>query len=54
MSKARKKDAPEELKGWEEIAGSLGQPVCFGLGMKELAIFSFPLSFVGVFLAEIA
>ncbi len=27
--------------------------VMFSLGMKEMAIFSFPLSFVGVFLAEI-
>ncbi len=28
--------------------------VMFSLGMKEMAIFSFPLSFVGIFLAEIA
>ena len=27
MPKARKEDAPDELKGWEEIAAFLGQPV---------------------------
>src|SRR6266536_5970312 len=27
--------------------------VMFSLGMKEMAIFAFPLSFVGIFLAEV-
>jgi len=27
MPKARKKGSPDELKGWEEIAAFLGQPV---------------------------